>query len=73
MKTINVKVITKASRDEVVKISETEYKIKLTVLAERGKANARLIKLLSKYFNKPKSCFEVTKGLKSTSKTIIIR
>ena len=47
-------------------------KIALTVAAEGGKANARLIALLAKRWKLPKSAFTLTQGTKARRKTMLI-
>ncbi len=45
---ISVKVIPKASKNEIVGWEEDILKVRLTVVPEKGKANEALIALLSK-------------------------
>jgi hypothetical protein len=47
-------------------------KIALTVAAEDGKANARLIALLAKRWKMPKRDFTVTQGARARRKTLLI-
>ena len=44
---IEAKVITRAKREEIEKISENRYKIKVSIPPEKGKANKRIVELLS--------------------------
>ncbi|OGI25475.1 MAG: hypothetical protein A3J76_03735 [Candidatus Moranbacteria bacterium RBG_13_45_13] len=67
---IYVKATPRSSRNEVVKISEEEYKVRVTAPPERGKANVAVIELLSKYFRVPKSVVNIVAG--KTAKTKII-
>ena len=46
---IYIKVSPRSSKNEVTKISEGEYKAKLTAAPVDNKANAMLIKLLAEY------------------------
>lgn len=48
-------------------------KIAVTVVPEKGKANAALIKLLSKKFQIAKSNFEIISGDTNKNKTVLIR
>ena len=66
---INVKVITNASKTEVVKRDEL-FLVKVHSSPEKGKANKEVIKLLSKYFDCSKSCIEIVKGAKNNLKII---
>jgi len=47
---IEARVITRAKKEEVEKISENNYRIKVSLPPEKGKANKRVIELLSKEF-----------------------
>ena len=59
---INVKVKPSAGKNEVKKIDESHYEVKVTVPPEKGKANERTIELLAKYFDIPKSKIILVKG-----------
>jgi len=52
---IYIKVSPRSSKNEVIKISEGEYKVKLTATPVDNKANDMLIRILADYFNLPKS------------------
>ncbi len=67
---IYVKVIPRASKNEVLKISDGEYKVKVTAPPVGGKANDMLLKILAKHFNVAKSSLQIIGG-KSTRKKII--
>lgn len=67
---IYVRVTPRASKKEVVKISEGEYRVKLTAPPVDGKANDMLVEILSKHFNVAKSRISIVGG--KTSKTKII-
>ncbi len=69
---IETKVITNAKNPQVIKINDGFYKIKVVSVAEKGKANDELIKLLSQKFNVAKSKIEIIKGLTSSKKLIKI-
>jgi len=60
----------RSSKNEVIKLSEGEYKIKLTSAPVDGKANEALIKILSDYFNVPKSSITIVGG-KSTKRKMV--
>lgn len=57
---------------KVVKISESEYKVRVDAPAIEGKANRRLIEIMSEYFKVPKSSVKILKGLKSKNKVVEI-
>jgi len=67
---IYIKVIPRSAKNEVQKISEGEYKIKLTAPPVDGEANKMLIKILAEYFGVSKSSIEIVGG--KTAKTKII-
>ncbi|MBU0597046.1 DUF167 domain-containing protein [Patescibacteria group bacterium] len=71
-KQIKIKVLPCSSRNEIICISENDYKIKLTAAPVDGEANKKLINFLSKEWKIPKSKIEITKGLTSKNKTIMI-
>ena len=52
--TIDVKVLPRSSKDEIVGKKDGVYKIKLTAPAIEGKANKALLKLLAKKLGLPK-------------------
>lgn len=59
---IYVKVTPRASKNEVVKISEGEYKIRVTAPPEKGKANEAVINLLTDYFKVPRGLVKIMAG-----------
>ena len=63
----------KASRDQFVGLLGDELKIAITAPPIDGKANAHLIKFLSKQFRVPKSAITVEKGLLNRHKLVRIR
>jgi uncharacterized protein (TIGR00251 family) len=69
---IRVKVIPKAKKE---KIEETDgiLKIYLTEPAKEGRANRKLIEVLAEYFKVKKYNLEITRGLKSRDKLIMIK
>lgn len=67
---IQVKVITKSSQNKVIGFEGDILKIKCTAVPEKGKANALVIKLLSEYYQVPKSSIKILKG-KTDSKKVI--
>jgi len=69
---IYVKVIPRSFKNEITKISEGEYKVKLTAPPVDGKANDMLIKLLADYFNVPKSSLRILGGKTARIKLIEI-
>ncbi|MFZ2188718.1 MAG: DUF167 domain-containing protein [Candidatus Moraniibacteriota bacterium] len=67
---IYIKVIPRSSRNLVEKISEGEYRVRLTAPPVDGKANEALVKLLAEYFNISKSAISIVGG-KSTPRKMV--
>lgn len=66
---IEVKVVTNAKKEEIIKIENNKYKVSLKEKAENNKPNIELLKLLKKYFGKN---VKIIRGLKSRNKIIEI-
>ncbi len=58
----------KASRNKVVGLHDDAVKISTTAPPVEGKANAAVIKILSKFFNLPKSAIALQAGRESRKK-----
>ena len=69
---INVLVVPNSKDSGVTKVDETNYKIRVDAPALDGKANKRLIEILSDYFKVKKSSISIIKGLKSKNKIVEI-
>lgn len=69
---LSIKTIPNSKKTEIEKLNETNYRIKLNAPAREGKANEKLIEVLSKYFNVPKSSVTITTGNKSRNKIVEI-
>lgn len=67
---LKIKVKPNSGKQELIKISENEYKISLKERAENNKANLELIKLLKKYFKVGAEDIKIIKGMKSKNKII---
>jgi len=65
-----VKVSPRSAKNEITKISEGEYKVKLTAAPVDNQANLMLKEVLAKYFNVPKSSLKIIAG--KTAKTKLI-
>lgn len=65
---IYIKVIPRSSKNEVTKISEGEYRVKLTAPPVDGKANQALIEILSEYFGVSKSSVSIIGGKSARTK-----
>ena len=69
---ISVIVVPNSKKFEVVKIDEENYKIRVDAPAVGGKANKRLVEILSVYFDVNKSCISIIRGNKTRKKIIKI-
>lgn len=69
---IYVKVSPRASQNKVEKVSEGEYKVKITAPPVDGKANTMLLKVLAEYLNVPISSLSIIGGKSSRIKLIEI-
>ena len=68
---IVVKVVANARRPGVSDEGDI-LKVRVDAPPVEGKANKRLIEILSEYYNKPRSSFKIISGLKSKHKIIEI-
>ena len=69
---ITVKVITRAHANIVKKSEDGTYKVYVTVIAEKGKANTAVQKLLAKYFGVSKTSVQILRGKTARIKQIVI-
>jgi uncharacterized protein YggU (UPF0235/DUF167 family) len=65
-----VRVKAGASQEKVEKVSDTEYIVWTRALAEKGKANDAVVRLIAEYFRVPKSRAWIVAGHASRSKII---
>ena len=66
---IRVRVTTNARKAQVSRLGESHFEVKVDARASEGKANKRLIEILSEYFKVSKSVVRILKGQKSRVKT----
>jgi len=69
---ISLKVTTRAKKEGIEKISENSYRIKVSLPPEKGKANKRVIELLSEEFDIKKQNIRIVSGETSSRKIIDI-
>lgn len=69
---IETKVITRAKKEGIEKISENQYRIKVSFPPEKGRANKRVIELLSEKFGVKKQDIRIISGETSARKIIEI-
>jgi uncharacterized protein (TIGR00251 family) len=67
---ISVKVKPNSIKDSVLKLSENNFEVKVRSAPEKGKANNKVIELISKFLNIPKSKINIIRGIKSRIKII---
>lgn len=68
---MKIKVIPNSKKEEVTQ--EKDFlKVKVNAIAEKGKANKRLIEILSIYFKTPKNKIRILSGKRSKNKIIEI-
>ncbi len=65
---INVKVKPNAKQNQIKKLGENSYEIRVTVPPEKGKANKKVIEILSKEIGVPKSKIKLIRGETSREK-----
>ena len=70
---IEVKVIARASRCEVIPLSGHQFKVKLTRPALEGKANEQLREVLADHFKTSKSAIQIISGEHNSIKKIEIK
>lgn len=69
---LNIKVLPRSSKNELLKLEDGTYKLKLTAAPVDGEANEALIKFLSKEFGVSKSQIRILKGETSKNKVVEI-
>jgi uncharacterized protein (TIGR00251 family) len=69
---INVKVVTNAKEDSIKQDNQNSFTIHLNEKPILGKANKKLIEIISKHFNVSKSSVKIIRGIKSRHKIIKI-
>lgn len=70
---IYVKIHPKTSQNKIVKNSENEYEVWVTAPPVDGQANDMLIRILSKYFDVPKSSLTIVGGKTAKIKIVDIK
>jgi len=67
---IRIHVTPNAKEVRVVKVSEDSFEVKVDQRAVGGRANKRLLEILSKHFMVPKSKIFIMKGMRSRDKIV---
>jgi len=68
----SVKVIPNAKKPEVIVVDAQNLRVKVDAKPEGGRANARLIEILSEHFSVPKSAIVIVRGATSRTKIVDI-
>lgn len=69
---IKVSVVLRSKANAIEKISDNEFKVRITSAPVENKANLAVIKILSKELKIPKTLIQIAKGAKSKNKIIEI-
>ena len=69
---LRVKVKPSSKKEEVKKISESEYEVKVSAPPEGGKANEKLREILADFFGVPKGRVKILRGHTSRIKLVEI-
>lgn len=72
MKQIVVEVKPNSAKNQIEKISDLVFKVRLMAPPTEGKANKLLISLMAEYFNISKSQIEIKSGKSAKTKVLII-
>ncbi len=69
---VSVRVTPRSKRNEVIPEGENRYRVYLTAPPVDGKANEKLVELLSEYFHKPKRNIFIIRGETGREKVVEI-
>ncbi len=69
---LKVRVVPNARRASVVKIDDKSFEVKVNERAEAGRANRRLLEIMSEYLGVPKSKLVLASGARSRDKTVMV-
>ncbi len=69
---ITVHVTPNAAKACVTKVGELSFEVKVDERAQEGKANKRLLEILSEHFNVSKSKIRIVRGSRSREKIVEI-
>jgi uncharacterized protein len=70
---VELRVTPRAGRNEIGAVRDGRLLVKVTAAPEDGKANAAVIKLLSKAWHVPATSMEIIHGETSREKTLLLR
>ncbi|MBZ0203548.1 MAG: DUF167 domain-containing protein [Ignavibacteria bacterium] len=69
---IKVKVKPNSRENSIIEIEKNYYEVRVSVPPEKGKANEKVIELISKHLKIPKSHIDLISGAASKDKVFII-
>lgn len=69
---IEARVITRAKKEGIERISENNYRIKVSIPPEKGKANKRIVELMAKELGIKKQDIKIVSGGTSSRKILEI-
>jgi len=72
VRVIEVRVIPRASKNELILLEKNRFRAKLTAVPEDGKANEALKKMIAKMYHVRTSAVSIVKGIRSRDKTLRI-
>lgn len=73
MRRVTVKVVANAPRSEVIgPMADGTLKVKVHAVAEKGRANDELVRVLAEHFGVSKSSITIVRGQTSTRKCVVI-
>ena len=67
---LNIKVIPRAKKEKIERLSDNELKVHLTAPPVEGAANKQLIELLADYFGVKKRQIRIVRGQRGRSKVV---
>jgi uncharacterized protein len=70
---IRVRVTPNAKEARVVKVGEADFEVKVDAMAVGGRANKRLIEILSEHLRIPKSRISIVGGARSRDKLLEVK
>jgi len=71
-RTITIRVKPNSRRNEVEKLEDGTYLVRVTSPPVEGKANEKVIEVLAEYFGKPKRSISIIRGENSKQKIVRI-
>ncbi len=69
---VSVRVTANSRKPRVLAESDSALKVWVDAPALDGRANKRLVEILSDHYDRPKSCFSIVSGLKHRNKIVEI-